>query len=116
MKADISIQDKYRPAMTIETQAEADAYFEQLVTHSMSFSMSFGRSREEAEAIERQSLAYYAGYFGAETHARVERLFQCEHPFFGKIVERGQPTTEEAYDRGLLWAAKILTQCRDSRM
>ena len=112
MNRDISIEDKYGPAMSIETQAEADGYFEQLVAHSI----SFGHSREDAERIERQSLGYYAGYFGAETRARVERLFQCEHPMFGKIAERGQPTPEEAYDLGFLWAAKVLTHCQDSRM
>jgi hypothetical protein len=108
---DISIADKYGPAMTIETQADADAYFEELVAHSM----AFGHAREEAEAIERKSLGYYAGYFDADTRVRVERLFQCEHPFFGKIAERGQPTPEAAYDLGFLRAMKITPTTRNER-
>ena len=62
------------------------------------------RKRRQSSA---GTLGYYAGYFDAATRARVERLFQCEHPFFGKIAERGQPTPEDAYDMGFLRAVKI---------
>jgi hypothetical protein len=92
----ITIGDKYAPAMTIEDQAEADGYFERLVAHTM----TFGRTREDAETIERQNLGYYAGYYDHTTRARVERLFKCAHPIFGAIAEKGPPTAEEAFTMG----------------
>ena len=92
---DITIGEKYGPAMKIEDQAEADAYFETLVEHHM----RFGHARDAAEARERWNLGYYAGYFDNETRERVERLFGCAHPIFGPISE-GAPTPEEAFEMG----------------
>ena len=96
MKRLISIGDKYGPAMAITDQAEADAYFQQCVAHTM----AFGKSQEEAESIERGNLGYYAGYYSSETRERVERLVNCAHPVFGSIAERGVPTAEEALEAG----------------
>ena len=93
----ITYGDKYGPAMTLMNQAEADAYFERCVQHCM----RFGKSRVEAEAIERSNLGYFAGYYSHETRARVERLFRCAHPLFGAIAEKGPPTAEEAFAAGL---------------
>lgn len=73
---DITIGDKYRPAMSIAADSEAAEYFERLVEHTM----GFGKSREAAEAIERANIGYFAGYYDAETRERVERLFGCAHP------------------------------------
>lgn len=87
---DISIGDKYGPAMEIKTQADADAYFEQCVKHSM---VCWGQSREDAECTERANLGYYAGYYNQETRERIEELFHCEHPFFGKA--KNNPLTPE---------------------
>lgn len=92
-----SIGDKYDPAMKISDQAEADAYFELLVTGTM----ARGYTRAEAEAFERTNLGYYAGYFDHETRHRVERVFKCAHPIFGAIAKVGAPTAEEAFRMGL---------------
>lgn len=94
---EITIGDKYGPAMKIEDQAEADAYFEACVAHTMQFG---GKDRAEAEHIERSNLGYYAGYYDNETRHRVERLFRCAHPVFGRIAAVGAPTTEEALQAG----------------
>jgi hypothetical protein len=96
MNKNITIGDKYDPAMKIMTQEEADFYFEECVQHTMNH---FGVSREKAEEIERINLGYYAGYYSQETRARVEKLFRCEHPFFGSIEKNGPPSTGDA-----LWA------------
>lgn len=93
----MTIQECYGPAMMIEDQAEADAYFEQCVAHCM----NFGKTREEAEKIERSNLAYYAGYYDTETRERVERLFRCAHPVFGSIAEQGAPTVMQAFAAGV---------------
>lgn len=88
----ITIGDKYDPAMKITEQAEADEYFAACVRHCM----SHGPTQAEAERIERSNLGYYAGYYSSETRQRVERLFKCAHPIFGSIAENGTPTFEEA--------------------
>ena len=98
----ITIGDKYKPAMEITNQARADEYFEICVQHTI----SFGRSRIEAETIERSNLGYFAGYYDNATRLRVERLFKCAHPVLGSITENGTPTPEEAFDAGKVLALK----------
>ena len=103
----ITIGDKYGPAMEIDTQEEADRYFERCVQHTM----SHGKNRADAGKIERQSLGYYAGYYDEDTRQRVERLFSCAHPVFGAIATNGSPTSEEAFTmlaRGLVAAREEL--------
>ena len=95
----ITTGDKYKPAMKIVTREEADAYFERLVQHTM----SFDNTREEAEEIERQNLGYWAGYYDNKTRLRVEDLFRCKHPVFGQASE-GVPTPEEAFEAGVQMA------------
>lgn len=90
-----TIGEKYSPAMKITEQADADQYFEVCVQDTM----GMGKTREEAESIERSNLGYYAGYYNHETRLRVERLFQCQHPVFGDATKR-QPTPEEAFEAG----------------
>lgn len=112
MKHRITLGEKYDPAMRITTQEDADAYLEECVQHTM----GFGKSREEAESIERSNLGYYAGYYDAETRERVERLFRCTHPVFGSIAEKGEPTPEEAFEMGKAmneWTpSRILRICK----
>ncbi len=96
MEPNITIRDKYSPAMVITNHVEASAYFEKCITHSM----AFGNSRENAERIERDNLGYFAGYYDNKTRERVERLFACSHPVFGEIAVNGPPTDEEAFEAG----------------
>ena len=104
MKTDITMGDKYGPAMEIEDAEEAARYFEECVQHSM----QCGCSREKAEEIERANLGYFAGYYSHETRERVERMFSCAHPVFGKIAENGAPTPEQAFRAGLKAARRGL--------
>lgn len=92
----------YDPAMEIQTQSEADVYFRQLVIYYT----TLGKSQTESEAIARTNLGYWAGYYNEETRERVERLFNCEHPVFGKFIEKGSPTPEEAFKMGMEWWEK----------
>lgn len=78
MKKDITIGEKYGKAMNITSKEEADAYFIECVQHTM----SFGKSKEEAENIERQNIGYYSGYYGSDTVDRVKKLFNTVHPVF----------------------------------
>lgn len=97
LRHNITMGEKYGPAMEITDASDARAYFEKCVRHCM----AYGRTREEAEDIERQSLGYYAGYYSNETRCRVEKLFGCEHPVFGKIAEQGPPSPTVAFAKGL---------------
>lgn len=101
MKSNITIGDKYGPAMKITDQAKADVYFEDCVQHSM----TFGNSRAQAENIERQNFGYYAGYYGNETRERVERLFNCSHPVFGAIAKNGLAEPEKVLAQGVARSA-----------
>ena len=89
--------------MKIETQKEADAYFEDCVQHCMSH---FGKNRKEAESIEKTNLGYCAGYYDNEVRERVEKLFRCEHPIFGSIKKSGPPSAEDAFEMGIQFAKK----------
>ena len=103
MKMEITIGEKYGPAMEITDQEEAHKYFEECVQHNMVWNKKEGKilGRKEVESIEKQNLAYYAGYGDSKTRERVERLFCCAHPVFGSIKENGKPTAEEAFRAGV---------------
>lgn len=93
----------YSDAMEVQTQDEADAVFDDLVLQCMA-KRPCGRS--EAEKIQRMNLGYYAGYYDDKTRERIERLYHCEHPIFGAIAEKGQPTSEEAFKLGMKMAKR----------
>jgi len=103
MKREITFGDKYGPAMAINDQPTATAYFNECVEHAM----LWGHSREKAEAIERSNLGYWAGYHDDATRERVERLFNCSHPVFGGLKEKGSPTPAEAFQAGVDAAAGV---------
>jgi hypothetical protein len=92
-----TIREQYGPAMDIDSQEDADAYFAALLVFSKDH---YGKDVEEATAIHRANLGYYAGYYDNETRERVERLFKCAHPIFGAIAEKGAPSPEEAFAMG----------------
>jgi hypothetical protein len=90
---EITLGDKYDPAMTVQTPEEAKACFDRLVEHTM----RYGRPREEAERVERQNIGYWTGYQDAKTRERVLRLFKATHPVFGH--ETFSP--DDAFDAGM---------------
>jgi len=76
----VTNDEKYRPAMSVETESEAREYLEACIQHTM----SLGLRRAEAERIERQNIAF-AAYYGFresdETIARLGKLFHIEKEF-----------------------------------
>lgn len=93
----MNLHGLYEIAMRIKEEDSARIVLAALVKAYMS---QTGCGREEAEAIQRSNLGYFAGYYDHATRARVERLFQCEHPVFGAIAVKGAPTAEEAFELG----------------
>lgn len=92
-----TIAQHYGSAMMITTKEEAKAYFEKLVQWQMT---AWGGTREEAESIVRHNIGYYAGYYSEDIRAKVEELFECQHPVFGSVKTHGTPTPEEAFAQG----------------
>lgn len=99
-----TIGDKYRPAMKITDQAEADEYFESLVQWLMRKvdpETGHNYTRQAAEMVEKSNLGYFSGYYDGQTMERVSKLFKCAHPVFGTAV----PTSpSEAMEAGKLAA------------
>ena len=91
----LTLGEVYDPAMYVEDQALADRYFAALVAHLRKLGID-----SAPEKVARENLGYWAGYYGGETRARVERLFRCAHPVFGAIAENGPPTPEQAFAAG----------------
>lgn len=98
----VTLREKYGPAMEIETQEQADAYFERCVEHHLRAFSETGISREKAEGVERENLGYYAGYYDHPTRIRVDRLFKCTHPLLGAAKDH-EPTAEECFAIGQEW-------------
>jgi delta 1-pyrroline-5-carboxylate dehydrogenase len=90
--------------MDVRLQEQADKILKELVEISME---KHGKSQEDAVALIKENLGYFAGYYSNETRERVERLFDCTHPYFGKIAEKGPPTPEEAFRMGMEMGEKI---------
>lgn len=97
-------RDWYSEAMSIRSQKKADIFWEELIAYSMKNST---KPREEIERIQRANLGYVAGYYDHKVRERVERLFRCAHPVFGKIKENGPPSQKEAFKRGKEIGAKM---------
>lgn len=98
----MTIGELYPPAMKITEQTGADAYLAVLIQLCLEEQEKRGEvpDRDKCEIIQRQNLAYYAGYYDNETRERVERLFQCAHPVFGSIAKNGPVTPERAFQLG----------------
>lgn len=84
-------------AVAVRSQ-EADAVLATLIFCAKS---DLGCTTEKAPRIVKENLAYYAAYCDDETRERVERLYDCAHPIFGKFAENGSPGPEEAFRLGL---------------
>jgi hypothetical protein len=97
---DISHDDKYWPAMKVQTEAEAQEYLEACIEHCM---RGGNYTRAEAEHIEKTNIGYWTGYCAHETADRVMRLFDCEHPYFG----RDHPPPEKVFAMGFALGRKL---------
>jgi hypothetical protein len=96
----MTIGELYTPAMSIKTKEEAKEYLDALIEYTMAMN---GVKLEDAIRIEKSNLGYYAGYYDNETIKRVQELFDCQHPIFGKVI----PTAEEAFNMGRNIGRKI---------
>ena len=89
------------PAMEITEQDDADQYLEAYILFIQEHE---GKDRTQAKYLAKTNLGYFAGYGNNEDRKRIERLFKCAHPIFGKAEEH-VPTPEEAFNAGVRMGA-----------
>lgn len=96
----LTYRDCLDPAMKITDVDDALQYFRAYVAYIQNcLNHEPHTDGKTAAEIARINLGYYAGYYDNETRKRVERLFSCAHPIFGKAT-KGKPTAEAAFDLG----------------
>lgn len=99
-KAELTYGECLDPAMKITDEEDAKQYFIEYVKFIQKYLDKEPRTdNKTAEEIAKINLGYYAGYYNDDVRKNVERLFLCEHPYFGKI-ENGKPTPESAFEMG----------------
>jgi hypothetical protein len=86
--------------MKVTDQAEADAMLARFVQSLIDEGCPGSHDGDHMRAIARNWIAHYAGYCSDETRERVERLYQCEHPFLGAIAKTGPVDPMEAFRMG----------------
>ncbi|HWT40984.1 MAG TPA: hypothetical protein VN081_07025 [Dongiaceae bacterium] len=75
------------PAMQITDANAAKQYFDDYVAYLENMLEHAPRTDDmTAEQIARINIGYYAGYYDRQTRERVEHLFLCAHPIFGKVA------------------------------
>lgn len=100
-KSSLTYGECLGPAMEITDEDDAKQYFKDYVAFiQRALDVESSERGETAEEVARINLGYYAGYYSNDTRERVERLFACAHPVFGKIATNGAPTAEEAFEAG----------------
>ena len=87
------------PAMGIIDKEDAKQYFTSYINWQKS-NMQESSGKHTAEEVCKINLGYFAGYYDDETRKRVERLFSCSHPVFGRIEKNGRATGKEAFECG----------------
>ncbi len=91
----------YAPAMKIDSEAAADSFVKSLVDAWETRGETKGKTRDELEQIARSNVTYFARYYDDETVLRIEHVFKTGHPIFGKLVEKGHPSPEAAFQAGV---------------
>lgn len=98
-KAWLTYEEVMEPTINITDKEDAKQYFEAYVAF-LQAELDLHPEKEHsrsAEEIANHNIGYYAGYYGNEVRARVEELFECEHPVFGSIKEKGPVNPSEAF-------------------
>jgi hypothetical protein len=90
-------------AMQAQTEGEAAAHVAAIVEEMQRLTAE-PLTAERLDAIARENIGYWAGYYSHETRERVEKVYACEHPFFGKIAEYGAPSPTIALEAGMIMA------------
>lgn len=86
-KQKLSARESLGPAMQITDKDDADQYLKSYINYLQGFLDKTPRDDGmTAEQIAKKNIGYFAGYYDEKTRIRVESLFDCEHPIFGKVI------------------------------
>ncbi len=102
---DLTYGDVLGPAMEITRKDDAAQYLKEYVAFIQKDLDEKGL-KDDATAIAKSNLGYYAGYYSNAVRERVEELFECNHPVFGSIKENGAPSAAEAFQMGVESSSK----------
>jgi hypothetical protein len=107
----LSDREAIEPAMNIVDPDDAAQYKAAYMAYIETYLVGGVNERgQTAEELANHNLGYFAGYHSDTVRARVEELFDCAHPIFGKIKERGSPTAAEAFHLGMAEGIKYKKQ------
>lgn len=96
----LSYGEALRPAMEITDKVDAEQYLRDYIAYTQAWLDKEPRKdNATVEEIAKANLGYFAGYYGDETREQVERLFNCVHPIFGKVLEY-KVSAVEAFELG----------------
>lgn len=100
-KTELTYDECLGPAMKITDPKDAQQYFKAYIAW---IRKAIDRDKPDhgmtAKQVAKSNLGYYTGYYDHETRLRVEKLFMCAHPIFGK-ASSGKPLTPmEAFEIG----------------
>lgn len=84
-------------ALACRTKDEAEALVVSEIERMQA--MAHYRRPEELRLIVKANIGYHSADYTREEAARLLDLFECEHPYFGKI-EDWPKTPEETFKRG----------------
>jgi len=90
-----NIGDLVNGIASCQTQSDADDFFEAYVR---SFSARTDLNFNERVNLAQKNVGYLIGYLDTENRKRLYRLFNTQHPIFG----RSDPTPQEALTAGLI--------------
>lgn len=99
----------YERAIQAESEVEAAMVYA-LLMEEMS---GQGMTSDEADKLIRENIAYFAIFYDQQTLERVERLYNCVHPFLG-LVDGRLITTLELMEMGA-WAGGWASGWREAR-
>lgn len=85
--------DLFKAALKVKTPKEAQEFLAAYVK---------GVGIDEATA--KSNLGYFAGYYGTKERAFIAKMFEADHPIFGKNMA---PSPKEAFEAGKRMGAEI---------
>lgn len=100
-KKDLNVGECLDPIFKITDRKDAKQYKASYVAYIQEhLDKEPGNMDKSAMNIANSNIGYYAGYGSNEDRKRIEELFDCAHPIFGSIKEKGAPTSAEAFEMG----------------
>ena len=97
--------DYLEQAMSIQTQQEADTFFNDYINFLLKSNPDIPVDAWKEYA--RQNIGYYAGYYDRATGHRMEKYFGAIHPILGDMETRSKMTSSQIFELGKAYATKL---------